>query len=78
MAIMHNMSDQMLALHMTGDVDHDFASLMVMHHQGAIDMGNKELEKVDDATINAMAQTMIDMQQVEIHMLQTFLNSHTD
>jgi uncharacterized protein (DUF305 family) len=77
MAIMHDMSADMNAMTMTKDSDHDFAMMMKMHHQGAIDMGNKELEKGDDAAIKAMAQTMITMQQAEIRELQAFIDSHT-
>lgn len=77
MSIMHDMSEEMSAMQMTGDADHDFSMMMKMHHQGAINMGKKELEKGDDATIKAIAQTMIDMQQSEIQALQTFLDSHT-
>ena len=77
MSIMHDMSTQMDAMTMTKDADHDFAMMMKMHHQGAINMGNKELEKGDDATIKAMAQAMINMQQAEIQELQTFIDSHT-
>ena len=77
MSIMHEMSEEMNAMQMTQDADHDFAMMMQMHHQGAIDMGNKQLEKGDDATIKAMAQTMIAMQQAEIQELQAFLDGHT-
>ncbi len=77
MAIMHNMSTEMNNMTMTNDADHDFAMMMKMHHQGAIDMGNKELQKGDDATIKAMAQMMISMQQTEIQELQAFIDSHT-
>lgn len=77
MSIMHDMSTEMQNMAMTKDADHDFAMMMQMHHQGAIDMGNKELEKGNDATIKAMAQTMISMQQAEIAELQTFLDGHT-
>jgi uncharacterized protein (DUF305 family) len=76
MSIMHDMSEEMNATTMAKDADHDFATMMKMHHQGAIDMSNKELEKGDDATIRAMAQTMITMQQNEIEKLQSFLDSH--
>ena len=77
MSIMHEMSEEMNAMQMTQDADHDFAMMMQAHHQGAIDMGNKQLEKGDDATIKSMAQTMIAMQQAEIQELQAFLDSHT-
>ena len=77
MTIMHNMNSQMDAMQMTGDADHDFASMMVMHHQGAIDMANKELEKGNDATIKAMAQQIIDKQTAEKAELTTWLASHT-
>lgn len=77
MSIMHEMSGEMNAMQMTQDADHDFAMMMQMHHQGAINMGNKQLEKGDDATIKAMAQTMIAMQQAEIQELQAFLDGHT-
>jgi uncharacterized protein (DUF305 family) len=77
MSVMHDMRAAMDAMTMTDDADHDFAVMMKMHHQGAITMGNKELENGDDATIRSMAQTMIDMQQAEILELQDFLDSHT-
>lgn len=77
MQLMHDMSAEMDAMTMIGDADHDFAMMMIMHHEGAINMGNREIEKGNDATIKAMAQTMITMQQAEIAELQTFLQGHT-
>lgn len=77
MAIMHDMSTEMNAMTMTMDADHDFAMMMKMHHQGATDMANKELEKGNDATIRAIAQTMISLQQTEMQELQAFMDSHT-
>lgn len=77
MTIMHNMNAQMDAMQMTGDADHDFASMMVIHHQGAIDMANKELEKGNDATIKNMAQQIIDKQTAEKAELTSWLASHT-
>jgi uncharacterized protein (DUF305 family) len=77
MSIMHTMSVEMDAMQMTGDSDDDFATMMMMHHQGAINMGTKELEKGDVAELKTMAQTMIDMQQAEIAELETFLATHT-
>jgi uncharacterized protein (DUF305 family) len=77
MTIMHNMISEMDGMQMTGDADHDFASMMVMHHQGAINMANKELEKGDDATIKTMAQQIIDKQTAEKAEFTAWLESHT-
>ena len=77
MTIMHNMNAQMGAMQMTGDADHDFASMMVMHHQGAIDMANKELEKGNDATIRTIAEQIIESQTAEKAELTAWLESHT-
>lgn len=77
MTIMHIMNAQMDAMEMTGDADYDFASMMMMHHQGAIDMANKELEKGKDATIKGMAQQIIEKQTAEKTQLQTWINAHT-
>lgn len=77
MAIMHDMSAEMDAMQMTGDADHDFANMMIMHHQGAIDMANKELEKGDVAELRSMAQSIIDKQEAEQNELNAFLETHT-
>lgn len=76
MTIMHNMNAQMSAMKMTGDADHDFANMMILHHQGAIDMANQELEKGNDATIKTMAQQIIDKQTAEKATLTSWLASH--
>lgn len=76
MQIVHAMSAKMDSMTMTGDPDQDFAMMMTMHHQGAIDMGNEELASGDDATMKAMAQKVIETQTVEKTMLTEFMNSH--
>lgn len=76
MLIMHEMSAEMRSMTMTKDPDHDFAMMMKVHHQGAINMANKELEKGDDATIRAIAQSMIEMQQAEIQELEDLMQNH--
>ena len=42
-ASMERMDRQMASAPMNGDVDHDFAAMMIPHHQGAIDMAKAEL-----------------------------------
>jgi uncharacterized protein (DUF305 family) len=76
MTIMHSVNAQMDAMQKTGDADHDFAMMMTMHHQGAIDMSNKVLEKGDDATIKSMAQMIIDKQTAEKAALTTWLENN--
>lgn len=76
MTIMHAMSDQMKAMPMNADPDIVFAKMMIMHHQGAIEMSNEELKTGTDATLKAAAQKIITDQQKEIEDLQAFLSSY--
>ncbi len=43
MTIMHNMMKEMGMMTPTNDPDNDFAMMMKMHHQGAVNMANEEL-----------------------------------
>jgi uncharacterized protein (DUF305 family) len=49
-----------------GNTDHDFAHMMITHHQGAIDMSEIELRDGKDATLRAMAEKIIADQKKEI------------
>ena len=53
-----------------GDPDHDFASAMVPHHQGAVDMAKVELLYGRDPVLRHMAQEIIVSQQQEIAVMQ--------
>lgn len=74
--IMHANMTQMNAMKMTGDADHDFAMMMQMHHQGAIDMANQELKSGTDQTIKTMAQNIVTAQTAEKAQFAQFLSSH--
>ncbi|MET3115758.1 uncharacterized protein (DUF305 family) [Pedobacter sp. CG_S7] len=76
MSIMHIMMEKMMTMQKTNDPDNDFAMMMKMHHQGAIDMSNDELKSGDDALMKKTAQMIIDAQTEEIAQLTFFLNSH--
>lgn len=56
-----------------GDVDKDFATMMRMHHQQAVDMAKVELEHGKSAELKSMARKMIDDQQKEIAQLDKWL-----
>ncbi len=73
---MDGMSVEIDSLQMNGDIEQDFAMLMIVHHQGAIDMGMKQIAKGNDAALKIMAKEMIDMQQSEMDKLDLFLVKH--
>jgi Domain of unknown function (DUF305) len=50
----------------TGDVDADFAAMMIPHHQGAIDMALAELRHGKNEQLRRMAQEIVVEQQQEI------------
>lgn len=60
----------------SGDADKDFASMMIPHHQGSIDMAKIELKYGKDAKLRAMAEKMIKDQEKEIADLQAWQRSH--
>lgn len=76
MGIMHATMAKMMAMPMSKDPDDDFAMMMKVHHQGAIDMANAELKDGDDAQMRELAQQIIVAQQAEIAQLDAFLAVH--
>lgn len=77
MSIMHQMMDSMDMMTPTNDPDIDFAMMMVMHHQGAINMANLELQKGSNDSLKRTAQKIIDMQTMEIAEFNSFLAANT-
>ena len=58
---------------MTGDADRDFVSMMIPHHQGAIDMAEVVLKYGKDPKVKKLAQDIIKAQKHEIAMMQAWL-----
>ena len=77
MKSMDDMMKQMNTMQMTRDFDYDFATMMIMHHQGAIDMAQEEVASGKDEMIKGMAQQIITAQKSEQEKLKTFLNSNS-
>ena len=50
----------------SGDVDQDFAAMMIPHHQGAMDMAQAELRHGHNEQLRRIAQEIIVDQQQEI------------
>lgn len=67
MAKSHNMP-----MPMAGDVDKDFASMMTMHHQQAIEMADVLIRTGKSAELKDMARKMKADQQAEIKALAKF------
>lgn len=55
--------------------DRAFLSMMVVHHQGAIDMSKAVVNNVQDKQVKAWANGIIDVQQKEIGQMNTWLKA---
>lgn len=69
-AAMNTMMGKMNAFKPAGNTDHDFAHMMMAHHQGAVEMSALELQEGKDATLRAMARKISADQQQEIKDLE--------
>ena len=73
---MMGMMNNMESMKTTGDTDRDFATMMKVHHQGAIDMAQMELKSGKDGKMRTMAKRIIDAQQKEIKEFDQWLDKH--
>lgn len=71
------MDDGMRRAAMDGGAEHDFNSMMIPHHQGAIDMAKAVLLNTHDPEILNLALGIIAEQQNEIKLMQAWLARHT-
>jgi len=62
-----------MAVKPSGDVDADFAAMMIPHHQGAIDMAVAELRHGRNLQLRRIAQEIIVEQQQEIAAMKLAL-----
>src|SRR6266404_6064746 len=61
----------------TGDPDRDFVTMMIPHHQGAIDMAKAILLYGKDPQMRRLAQEIIIDQQSEIQLMQLWLKQQS-
>ena len=71
--MMKDSNDKMSAMKMTGNADVDFATMMRMHHQGAIDMAQAQLRDGKSPEMKKMATSIIAAQKKEMAMFDKFL-----
>jgi hypothetical protein len=62
-----------MAIESSNDIDRDFASMMIPHHQGAIDMAEAELRHGHNEQLRRIAQEIIVDQQQEIAAMRLAL-----
>jgi uncharacterized protein (DUF305 family) len=61
---------------MNGVAEHDFVTMMMPHHQGAVDMAKAVLLSTQDPEIRNLALGIIAEQQNEIKVMQAWLQRH--
>ncbi|RCR67089.1 MULTISPECIES: DUF305 domain-containing protein [Larkinella] len=76
MKAMQSGMDKMMSMKMTGDPDHDFAMMMLLHHQSAVDMADLELKKGQNTQVKMLASKIKAANQKEIENLTQFIGSH--
>ena len=74
---MQKMDREMLTAPMDGNVDHDFAAMMMPHHQGAIEMAEAELSYGKDPVMRRLAQEIVVDQRSEIDAMLLWVNKNT-
>jgi uncharacterized protein (DUF305 family) len=72
---MEQMMKEMKSMKMSGDVDKDFAMMMMMHHKAGLEMANNEIAHGKDAELKKAAQKMVEEQKKEMKELQDWLNN---
>lgn len=71
--MMKDSNDKMAAMQMSGNPDVDFAMMMRIHHQGAIQMAEMELKNGKEPQMRKMAQKIVAAQKKEIAEIDKFL-----
>ena len=71
---MNVMNDGMSSAPMNGDADHDFAAMMIPHHQGAVDMAKAVLLYGKSPVLRRLAQEIIVSQGSEIAVMRAELD----
>lgn len=74
-AMTQGMKD-MHGMKMSGDTDHDFASMMIEHHEQAIAMSKIQLKNGKDADVRKKAQEIISASEKDISELKKWQSKH--
>jgi uncharacterized protein (DUF305 family) len=72
------MDRDMRAAPMNGEPGHDFVTMMLPHHQGAVDMAKAVLLNTRDPELRNLALGIIAEQQNEINVMRAWLARHPE
>jgi len=70
------MESSMRNMKMTNNIDHDFATMMIPHHESAIDMAEAILKHGKDQEIKSIAEKIKADSQKEIGEFKDWLTQH--
>lgn len=76
MKSMHSTMEQMKQMKMTGDPDYDFASMMIEHHKGGMEMSQYEIDNGKNQELVKLAQQINQEQEKELKEFKNFVSSH--
>lgn len=68
--------EQLQQEQLNGDADHDFAHILILHHQDAIEMANVELQHGQNQQVKEIAQKIVDNNKQQIAELQTWTQNN--
>lgn len=68
--------EKMKDMKLSGDTDKDFAMMMKMHHQQALEMAKPEVDHGKSPEMKAMARKIIKDQTKEIAQLDAWMKKH--
>ena len=68
--------EKMKQMKMTGDTDKDFAMMMKMHHQQALEMAKPEIDHGKSPELKAMARKIVKDQTKEIAQFNAWMKKH--
>jgi len=77
MESMNRMHSAVSSTRSSADADADFVSLMLPHHQAAIDMAKVELTFGKDPQLRRLAQEIVTDQESEIQLMKFWRQQHT-
>lgn len=77
MTPMHETMTNLEELELTGDPDHDYASMILTHHKGGLEMLNEVIRSGSDKEIIDLAERIKKSQEEEIKRLGKFTQDHS-